>query len=137
MNYRLSNRQRTHLLVKIHDLRIALPLPIDWPDDASDDELREFFLRHLTEVTAEQLLDVTETEVCVQPYCTRPDSMPFIVTRDVWHMVVGVVIGRLSAGQPHRPSRGTEPVQFPAIKHLVPPPYVPATDATTTPEPSS
>lgn len=125
MNYRLSNRQRTNLLVKNHDIQIAIPIPFDWPDDATDDQLREFFLRHVTEVTPAQLRDVTETEVCVQPYCVRPDSMPLIVTRDVWHMVVGVVVGRLSAGQPHRPSRGIEPIQFPGdVRHIVPPPYV-------------
>ena len=70
LRYRLSGRQRKQYAVRRGILRIAIPLPLEWPDQATNDELAEYFRRCLqSEIIApDHLRSIEETLIGVIPW---------------------------------------------------------------------
>jgi hypothetical protein len=117
--YRLSGRQRKQYAVRRGVIRIAVPLPLEWPDEATDEELAEYFRRCLPgEILAhDHLREVEETLIGVIPWNGGENShrLGTIVmrqqSRDVAHLTISVVIGWLSVDA--NPRHPTAQLQWP------------------------
>lgn len=112
MTYRLSNRQRKELLVRRAEIAVAIPLPLDWPDGATDAQLREFVRRALPEVRDEWLRDVTEEWLAIDILRAAGDVEPFGRIIDATeaakttHLVVSVAVAVVSQDRPrHKRAR--------------------------------
>jgi hypothetical protein len=112
-HYRLSGRQRKQYAVRRGILRIAIPLPLEWPDDSTDDEFAEYFRNCLRgEILApDHLRAIEETLIGVIPWSGGENShrLGTIVmgqqARAVTHLTVSVVIGELSVdANPRHPN---------------------------------
>ncbi|WP_397570681.1 hypothetical protein [Schlesneria sp. T3-172] len=112
-HYRLSGRQRKQYAVRRGSLRIAIPLPLEWPDDATDDELADFFRRCLPEdiLAPDHLRSIEELFIGVVPSSGGATShrLGTIVmgeqTHNVTHLAVSVVIGTISVdANPRHPN---------------------------------
>lgn len=129
MKYRLSNNQRKGLLVRGEQLQIALPLPYDWPDEATPQQLRQFVADHLPEITNEQLIAVREQDLCIHPAVgvfrnSNPHLPRIVEDHSEWHMVVLVAVATIRAVNP--PRHINSRIQWPGdIRHLVPNPEQP------------
>lgn len=117
IKYRLSNTQNTGLLVRAELLRIALPIPGDFPPDPSDSDLRSFVLNSLPDVEAAHVRTVYETELAIAPYqsaARKPPQMHPILadaTTGTFHMLVQVVVAELSKSP--KPRHTTNKIQWP------------------------
>lgn len=117
--YRLSSRQRKQYAVRRGLIRIAIPLPLEWPDESTDDELAEYFRRCLPgEILAsDHLRSIEETLIGVIPWNGGENShrLGTIImgqqSRDVTHLTVSVVIGLLSVDA--NPRHATAQIQWP------------------------
>ena len=114
-HYRLSGRQRKQLIERSGVLRIAIPLPLEWPDESTDDMLRRLVVKALPDdVVPSYVRDVEETLIGVVPN-TRSHPLGVIVmgkdTRNRLHLAVSVVIATLSVDE--NPRHSSAPIQWP------------------------
>ena len=118
-HYRLSGRQRKQYAVRRGVIRVAIPLPLEWPDEATDGELAEYFRQCLPgEILApDHLRSIEETLIGVIPWTGAANNhrLGTIVmgqqSRGVTHLTVSVVIGELSVDP--SPRHATAQIQWP------------------------
>jgi hypothetical protein len=103
-HFRLSGRQRKQLLERGAVVRVALPLPLYWPDESTDAELRRYVLAQLPEdVTAGRIKSVEEMLVGVIPKgglsSDAAGMLGMIIlgkeARERFHLTVSVVVADL------------------------------------------
>lgn len=106
--YRLSGRQRKQYAVRRGVIRVAIPLPLDWPDQSTDGQLREFVTMNLPGeiLMPAHLRAVEETLIAIVP--NGADPFGTIIgdeqARSTCHLTVSVVIATISFDEDPRHS---------------------------------
>ena len=102
--FKLSGRQRKQLLERGAVVRVAIPLPLHWPDVSTDHELRSYVVKMLPEdVVHERIKSVEEMLVGVIPNMGKDATAAGIMGRIIigkeaqerMHMTVSVVVADL------------------------------------------
>ena len=111
--FKLSSRQRKQLLERGAVVRVAIPLPLEWPELASDHELRCYVVKMLLEdVEHPAIQRVEETMVAVIPLSGKDPTGSGILgkiigdasSRNRLHLTVSVVIADLCVEETPRNS---------------------------------
>lgn len=120
--FRLSNNQRKQYLTRRGLLRIAIPLPLDWPDenDRDIDKLTDFVFRSLSQdiLMLDNIRRMEVLEIAVVP-SDHPlgKIIGDVAAKSEPHYVVPVVVATISVDE--KPRHTTAQLQWPGDCSLV------------------